>query len=148
MKSPESILAEQLAYLQLTYFKEHYQTLADQAAREQWPPVQYLSRLVEGEAALRRDRATQRRVQAARFPVIKSLEEFQWTWPKKIVTTQLVSRSSRGGDRQNPPVTPCENNSIQYWTPKTPRRNVGACMKRSSFKDDGLAPMTWLKFAR
>ncbi len=89
MKSPESILAEQLAYLQLTYFKEHYQALADQGAREQWPPVQYLSRLVEGESVLRRDRATQRRVQAARFPVIKSLEEFQWTWPKKINRVQV-----------------------------------------------------------
>jgi len=89
MKDPQSILPEQLAYLQLTYFKEHYQALADQAAREQWPPVQYLSRLVEGETALRRDRATQRRVQAARFPVIKSLEEFQWTWPKKINRVQV-----------------------------------------------------------
>ena len=89
MKDPQTLLPEQLAYLGLTYFKAHYLTLADQAAREQWPPVQYLSRLVEGEAALRRDRATQRRVQAARFPVIKSLEEFQWTWPKKINRVQV-----------------------------------------------------------
>ena len=89
MKNADSILSEQLAYLQLTYFKEHYPLLADQAAREQWPPVQYLSRLVEGETASRRDRATQRRVQAARFPVIKSLEEFQWTWPRKVNRVQL-----------------------------------------------------------
>jgi len=89
MKDPESNLPEQLQYLQLSYFKEHYQTLADQAALEQLPLVQYLSRLVEGEAALRRDRATQRRVQAARIPVIKSLEEFQWTWPKKINRVQV-----------------------------------------------------------
>jgi DNA replication protein DnaC len=89
MKRADSVLAEQLHYLQLGYFQEHYQSLAEQAAREQWPPVQYLSRLVEGEAALRRDRATQRRLKAARFPVIKSLEEFQWTWPKKINRVQV-----------------------------------------------------------
>lgn len=89
MKRADSVLAEQLHYLQLGYFQEHYQCLAEQAAREQWPPVQYLSRLVEGEAALRRDRATQRRLKAARFPVIKSLEEFQWTWPKKINRVQV-----------------------------------------------------------
>jgi DNA replication protein DnaC len=89
MKRADSVLAEQLHYLQLGYFQEHYQSLAEQAAREQWPPVQYLSRLVEGEAALRRDRATQRRLKAARFPVLKSLEEFQWTWPKKINRVQV-----------------------------------------------------------
>lgn len=89
MKRADSVLAEQLHYLQLGYFQEHYQSVAEQAAREQWPPVQYLSRLVEGEAALRRDRATQRRLKAARFPVLKSLEEFQWTWPKKINRVQV-----------------------------------------------------------
>jgi DNA replication protein DnaC len=89
MKRADSVLAEHLHYLQLGYFQEHYQSLAEQAAREQWPPVQYLSRLVEGEAALRRDRATQRRLKAARFPVLKSLEEFQWTWPKKINRVQV-----------------------------------------------------------
>lgn len=89
MNNPQSVLPEQLSYLQLTYFKEHYQTLADQSAREQWPPVEYLGRLVEGETALRRDRATARRVHAARFPVIKNLEEFQWTWPKKINRAQV-----------------------------------------------------------
>lgn len=89
MKRSDSVLAEQLHYLQLGYFQEHYQSLAEQAAREQWPPVQYLSRLIEGEAALRRDRATQRRLKAARFPVTKSLEEFQWTWPKKINRVQV-----------------------------------------------------------
>jgi len=48
-----------------------------------------LSRLAEGETLRRRDRATQRRLQAARFPVVKTLEQFNWTWPKKINRAQV-----------------------------------------------------------
>ena len=37
----------------------------------------------------RKDHATQRRIQAARFPVIKTLEQFNWAWPKKINRPQV-----------------------------------------------------------
>ena len=77
-------LGTYLLYLKLSYFQEHHQALAQEAAEKNWPPLDFLSRLVEGEALRRKDRATQRRIQAARFPVIKSLEQFNWTWPKKI----------------------------------------------------------------
>ena len=39
---------------------------------------------MEGEASLRQDRAVQRRIKLARFPTLKTLEQFNWTWPKKI----------------------------------------------------------------
>jgi len=77
-------LQTDLLHLKLSYFREHYQTLAKEAAEKNWTPLDYLSRLVEGETLRRKDRATQRRLQAARFPVIKTLEQFNWTWPKKI----------------------------------------------------------------
>ncbi len=77
-------LGTYLLYLKLSYFQEHHQSTAQEAAEKNWPPLDFLSRLVEGEALRRKDRATQRRIQAARFPVIKSLEQFNWTWPKKI----------------------------------------------------------------
>lgn len=35
------------------------------------------------------DRATQRRIRTARFPVIKTLEQFRWTWPKTINRLQV-----------------------------------------------------------
>jgi DNA replication protein DnaC len=44
---------------------------------------------VEGEAAARQDRAVLRRVKAARFPVIKTLDTFRWDWPKKINRLQI-----------------------------------------------------------
>ena len=61
--------------------------MAREAAEKNWTPLDFLSRLVEGEALRRKDRATQRRLQAAHFPVIKTLEQFNWTWPKKINRT-------------------------------------------------------------
>jgi len=82
----EQLLAY-LRYLQLSYFREQHQALARAAAEKNWTPLDFLSRLVEGEALRRKDRATQRRLQAAHFPVIKTLEQFNWTWPKKINRT-------------------------------------------------------------
>ena len=43
-----------------------------------------LERLIEGEANLRRDRSIERRIRLARFPVKKTLDSFDWSWPKKI----------------------------------------------------------------
>ena len=73
-----------LRYLQLSYFREQHQALAREAAEKNWTPLDFLGHLVEGEALRRKDRATQRRLQAAHFPMIKTLEQFNWTWPKKI----------------------------------------------------------------
>ncbi len=82
-------LVTHLLYLKLSYFQEHHQALAQEAAEKNWTQLDFLSRLAEGEALRRKDRATQRRIQAARFPVIKTLEQFNLTWPKKINRTQV-----------------------------------------------------------
>jgi DNA replication protein DnaC len=77
-------LLTDLLYLNLSFFREYHQALAKEAVEKNWTQLDFLSRLVEGESLRRKDRATQRRIQAARFPVIKTLEQFNWTWPKKI----------------------------------------------------------------
>ncbi len=63
--------------------------LAREAAQAHWDHLAYLTRLAAGEAALRRERSVQRRIQQASFPVIKTLEQFQWTWPKTINRLQV-----------------------------------------------------------
>jgi DNA replication protein DnaC len=78
-----------LLYLKLSYFKEHHLSLAKEAVEKNWTQLDFLSRLAEGETLRRQDRATQRRIQAARFPIIKTLEQFNWTWPKKINRPQV-----------------------------------------------------------
>jgi DNA replication protein DnaC len=82
-------LMAHLLYLKLACFQEHHQSLAQEAVEKNWTQLDFLSRLAEGEAFRRKDRATQRRLQAARFPVLKTLEQFNWTWPKKINRTQV-----------------------------------------------------------
>ena len=82
-------LPEHLDYLKLVFVREHYEPLAKEAATAHWGHVQYLAGLVEGEALERRQRSIQRRIRQARFPVVKTLEPFQWTWPQKINRLQV-----------------------------------------------------------
>lgn len=88
-RQPCNALPEQLTYLNLSFALQHYDALAQQAAQEQWSHVQYLARLIDGEAALRQDHATQRRIKQARFPVIKTLDQFDFNWPAKINRMQV-----------------------------------------------------------
>jgi len=84
MKTAPSLLAQHLEYLKLPFLQTHHGKLAQQAAEQQWDHVEYLRRLIEGEYTERRHRAIERRIKAARFPVVKTLEQFRWDWPKKI----------------------------------------------------------------
>ena len=89
MNPHDSHLSANLTYLKLPFIREHYQSLAAQAAEKQLPYIDYLEQLADGEAAHHRDRFIQRRIQQARFPVIKTLEQFNWSWPKKINRLQV-----------------------------------------------------------
>ena len=88
MKSKND-LNEQLAYLKLLFMQGHFEDLARQAAEGSWSHVDYLSQLVAGEVAARQDRARLRRIREARFPVLKTLEQFDFTWPTKINRLQV-----------------------------------------------------------
>lgn len=69
--------------------RDQHQELAKQASQKQWSHLDYFEKLADGEAALRRDRSIQRRIRLARLPVIKTLDHFDWTWPKKINRLQV-----------------------------------------------------------
>ncbi len=84
MKTDPAILDAHLDTLRLPFLKEHCKPLATTAAKNSLTHLDYLAQLIEGEAALRADRAVARRIQSARFPVIKTLDSFRWDWPKKI----------------------------------------------------------------
>ena len=78
-----------LQRLQLHYIRGHYQALAAKAAAQQLPHLDYLAQLIEGEATVRENRAIERRIKKARFPVLKTMEDFEWGWPKKINRPQI-----------------------------------------------------------
>lgn len=78
-----------LSYLKLPYIRENHEAVAKTAARKQWTHIQFLSELIQKEANLKKDKTIQRRIKSARFPVIKTLDQFNWSWPKKINQAQI-----------------------------------------------------------
>lgn len=82
-------LTQNLKYLKLFFMLDQHQDLAQQASKKQLTHLDYLEKLADGEAALRQDRATRHRLRMARFPVIKTLDQFNWSWPKSINRLQV-----------------------------------------------------------
>lgn len=84
-----SMLEHQLTTMNLQFILQSYEEFAKQAASEELTHVDFLQRLVEGETLRRRDNCIQRRIHSARFPVVKTLDQFNWEWPKKINRAQV-----------------------------------------------------------
>ena len=82
-------LAQRLGAMSLPFMLEHYRPLAQTAADKNWSHIDYLSELINGEAAWREDRSVQRRIRLARFPVQKTMDQFNWNWPTKINRAQI-----------------------------------------------------------
>ncbi len=89
MNDTEQRLLQQLDALKLHYLREQAFLLATEAAQKQWSPLDYLARLIDGETQRRQQLAIQRRLQAARFPTLKTLEQFRWSWPKAVNRAQV-----------------------------------------------------------
>ena len=68
--------------LRLPWMRENHRGLAQSAAKTKRTHTRFLADLLEGECAQRNERATARRIAQARFPVVKTLEGFDWSWPK------------------------------------------------------------------
>ncbi|MGH2372005.1 MAG: IS21-like element helper ATPase IstB [Polaromonas sp.] len=77
-------LRSHMSALKLPFMLEHHQQYAQSAADKHWSHLDYLTELVNGEAAARDDRRVQRCIAQARFPVLKTLDQFDWNWPTKI----------------------------------------------------------------
>jgi DNA replication protein DnaC len=82
-------LQDHLRNLRLTSLLENAVPAAEAAAREGRSHLQFLEELLAGEVALRQDRSVQRRIQEARFPVIKTLAGWDWNWPAKLNRMQV-----------------------------------------------------------
>lgn len=78
-----------LAALKLPWMQEHYEALHGEALKKQTGALEYLDELLRGEAEARRERTIERRIKAARFPVVKTLETFNWQWPEAIDRPQV-----------------------------------------------------------
>jgi DNA replication protein DnaC len=89
MKPNLALFQEHLNYLKLKFIADQHSPMAAEAAAKQWDHLEYLRRLVEGEYQHQHQRRIQGRIKNARFPLIKTLEQFNWSWPKKINRLQV-----------------------------------------------------------
>ena len=76
--TPQLLLAHHLKTLKLPTFLTEYDKVARQCAAEGVDHVRYLLRLAELELIERERRLIERRIKAARFPTVKSLDSFEF----------------------------------------------------------------------
>lgn len=87
---PEILLSHYLKTLKLPTFQREYQKLARLCATEGVDHVVYLFRLSEREMIERDRRKVERRIKAARFPVVKSLDSFDFAAIPKLNKMQVL----------------------------------------------------------
>jgi DNA replication protein DnaC len=90
------LLEAYLKRLRLPAIGRHYQELARQATQGNLPYEAFLLALVEMEAQQREENAHQKRLRMARFPVIKSLDQFDFTTLPSL-NKALVLDLAQGG---------------------------------------------------
>ena len=77
-EAPQILLNHRLKSLRLPTVLREYGKLARQAAAEGLDHVQFLARLIELEMIDRERRMIERRIKAAKFPAVKSLDSFDF----------------------------------------------------------------------
>lgn len=77
-------LQRDLADLKLTRIAEIYEEVLDDAARKGCSVLEVLATLVGHEASARNERALENRIRRARLPKRKTLQEYEFSFPKRI----------------------------------------------------------------
>jgi DNA replication protein DnaC len=93
--SPTVLLDHYLKQLKLPTILREYGSVAAVCTREGQDHLAFLLRLVERELIEREQRAAQRRIKAARFPVLKTLDTFQFD-AQPSINRPLVLELVRG----------------------------------------------------
>lgn len=78
VETPQVLLEHYLKLLRLPSFSREYDKMAGQCAQERLDHPRYLLRLCELEVMDRERRSMERRIRQAHFPVLKSLESFDF----------------------------------------------------------------------
>ncbi|MBW1907131.1 MAG: IS21-like element helper ATPase IstB [Deltaproteobacteria bacterium] len=83
-------LMRELATLKLSRIAEIYREVLDEAARKNSSTLEVFSTLIAEEAIARNERALQRRIRQARLPKHKTLEEYDFTFPKRMPKQKIL----------------------------------------------------------
>ena len=91
--APQSAKHQQIEtachYLKLGYLAEHWPEVLQHGIENSHTPQQHLEDCLGAEMRDKQSRAVLRRIKQARFPVTKTLEHFDWNWPKTINQDQV-----------------------------------------------------------
>lgn len=82
-------LHNDLQRLKLDYLLENCEAAADKAARNGLSHLEFLADLIADQRSRLDERATERRLRNARFPFLRTLDTFDWTYPSKINRPQV-----------------------------------------------------------
>jgi DNA replication protein DnaC len=83
-------LKRDLQDLKLLQILEIYAETLDQAANETWSSLKLLSYLVGCEATAKTERAIQSRIKRARLPRMKTIDEYDFNFPKRIPKQKVL----------------------------------------------------------
>lgn len=81
--SPQQ-LEQNLAYLNMSWMRENFRQYAAEAVKKELSPLEFLDNIIAEETNAKLARATERRIKQARFPVIKTADNFNWSYPERI----------------------------------------------------------------
>ena len=78
------VMIQQLKRLRLGYMSQNFEAQNAESIREKHSFLEFLSALIEGELQSRENKNFQKRIKAARFPLEKTLEEFDFDFQPSL----------------------------------------------------------------
>ena len=87
-------LQELLRYLGLMKTADSCSDLLSQAQKNNWSHEQFLEAVVNQEAALKRERSIAHRLAQSRFPVVKTIDAFNFDFPTAIARGKVLAALS------------------------------------------------------
>jgi DNA replication protein DnaC len=92
---PTVLLDHYLKLLKLPTIKRDYKNVAAVCAKERQDAIEFLARLCERECLERDQRAAERRIRAAGFPILKTLDTFEFS-AQPSINRSLIIQLMRG----------------------------------------------------
>jgi DNA replication protein DnaC len=91
VQAMETLIDAHAVELKLPTVRRRFRQLAEEATRDQQTPTAYLAALLEAEVTERAERRERRRLIDARFPLIKRLEDFQFSENPKVPQATIAA---------------------------------------------------------
>ena len=133
--TPQVLLEHRLKTLKLPTFLREYEKVARRSAHEGLDHVEFLSRLVELELIDRERRLVERRIRAAKFPTVKSLDSFEFKAIPSLSKIEVLELArcewiERRGERHRSGTERQDSRGPGIGTGRVPEGAVGAFRHR------------------